>query len=837
MNFQLRLTVCTSVLILFLSAHCFVSTAGQPGPEYKDFRRSVDSSRNDLLIFKEILANRGLEYEKIMNIMDNDRVLIEYLENIQLEIEYLWKRATHRPKSTFSDDNVYIFEGENDDEWQISATCVEDVVQYYRDLINGVYYADRMRSSSGRIPRDALFTGTLKDLGNIWLCTSTLKNDTSNVPQFNGKYCPLGIQDTGIILGRCWPDSCSETDVNSISSLFWSEVVKVEPFLHFDCQERRPWTTADIGFTATMCFFALMVCLGSFYEVFIQNLILDKLKRGEKRDKIPMTYGHNDTDPKESHIQTNSDFGKVFVDSRSSEDMDRQGEVEITRVTGGDMKGDSLINKGFQSESETTAPVEKLSFNGGMDLNLSERHSGDKKPMKRYNNWAILNAIMMSFSIVNNCKKLLSARKSNNNMAIVNGLRVLSIFWVMLCHSILYMSTYRTGNPLQTVDVIVDHMSFNAVTSGSYSVDTFFVLSGYLVGYMTLKKIHDKTLRGAGSWAIFYFHRWWRLTPVYMAAMGIWALWWPHFGDGRSVMADETYDFYQGWCRKQWWTHPLYINNIYPWPNVYNNSCMRWSWYLACDMQFFIISPIILSVLYKNSKAGMALVTTVLLVSLGSLFSVSWYYGYPINDQPPYNNHVPDPPDADVIYAKPYTRIPPYIAGLILGYFIFKLKGEKVKLSKYLVVTGWILTLASLFAVVYGTWSGNSDRYVPQIESVIYLTFSRIGWGVAICWIIFACLQGYGGPVGVFLEWTLWIPLARLSYCIYLVHPIVMYSVILTQQTLFHFTYVTISYLYVGNVMFSSVAALILSLLVEGPFMGLEKVMFGKFKRRSIDGS
>ncbi|XP_011672917.2 O-acyltransferase like protein [Strongylocentrotus purpuratus] len=707
-------------------------------------------------------------------------------------------------------------------------------MQYYRDLINGVYYADRMRASAGRIPRGAQYTGTLKDLGNIWLCTSTLKNETSNVPQFNGKYCPSAIRDTGIILGSCWPDSCSEMDVNSISSLFWSEVVKVEPFMYFDCQERRPWTTADIGFSVAMCFFALMVGLGSFYEVFLQKLVIDKMKGNDKQNKVHTTNVKNtmetqfEADHESEHALSHAS-DRVSDHITSSADWEER-KVEVIAKTEEEMEGGARINGGFKVDGEETptdvTEVKKVPFK------MEDAEDGDAggKPPKCNLKWALLHAIMISFSIVSNCKKVLRAKKTKDTMAVINGLRVLSIFWVMLCHSLQYTATYRTGNPLQAIDVIVDHMAFNGVTSGSYSVDTFFVLSGFLVGYMTLKRIDDKTLESAGSWVMFYFHRWWRLTPVYMAAMGIWALWWPHFGDGRSVMADETYDFYQGWCRKQWWTHPLYINNIYPWPNVYNNACMRWSWYLACDMQFFIISPIILIILYKNVKAGMALVTTVLLVSLGSLFGVSWYYGYPINGQPLYNDHVPDPPDADVAYTKPYTRIPPYLVGLVLGYFIFKLRGERVKISKYIAVTGWILALASLFAIVYGTWSG-SDRYVPQIEAVIYLTFTRVGWGVAICWIIFACLQGYGGPVGVFLEWSFWIPLGRLSYCIYLVHPIVMYSVIFTQQVLFHFTYVSVAYLYVGNVVFSCAAALILSLLVEGPIMGLEKVMFGKFKR------
>lgn len=45
-----------------------------------------------------------------------------------------------------------------------------------------------------------------------------------------------------------------------------------------------------------------------------------------------------------------------------------------------------------------------------------------------------------------------------------------------------------------------------------------------------------------------------------------------------------------------------------------------------------------------------------------------------------YNDNRPDPPNADTVYTKPYTRIPTYLIGLVLGYFMFKLKGKKVKM-------------------------------------------------------------------------------------------------------------------------------------------------------------
>ena len=45
-----------------------------------------------------------------------------------------------------------------------------------------------------------------------------------------------------------------------------------------------------------------------------------------------------------------------------------------------------------------------------------------------------------------------------------------------------------------------------------------------------------------------------------------------------------------------------------------------------------------------------------------------------------YTGNKPDPPDADITYTKPYTRISTYLVGVVLGYIMFKLKGKKVKM-------------------------------------------------------------------------------------------------------------------------------------------------------------
>lgn len=56
------------------------------------------------------------------------------------------------------------------------------------------------------------------------------------------------------------------------------------------------------------------------------------------------------------------------------------------------------------------------------------------------------------------------------------------------------------------------------------------------------------------------------------------------------------------------------------------------------------------------------------------------------------------------------------------------------------------------------------------LEFGIYDALSRVGWSLALCYIIFACVNGYGGPVNWYLGHPLWQPLSRLCYAVYIVH-------------------------------------------------------------------
>ena len=97
--------------------------------------------------------------------------------------------------------------------------------------------------------------------------------------------------------------------------------------------------------------------------------------------------------------------------------------------------------------------------------------------------------------------------------------------------------------------------------------------------------------------------------------------------------------------------------------------CFGWGWYMANDMQFFLITPFLLLLYSKNKYAGLGLMSLLL---VGSLLA-SWIITYVNNYSFPIINpvHANNPNYMDHFYFRPYIRIAPYIMGLIHGCFYF----------------------------------------------------------------------------------------------------------------------------------------------------------------------
>jgi len=207
----------------------------------------------------------------------------------------------------------------------------------------------------------------------------------------------------------------------------------------------------------------------------------------------------------------------------------------------------------------------------------------------------------------------------------LNGLRVLSMFWILLGHTFL-MPMGITGGYLNSEDLIrsnlispdkrttyEDSLWLMIVLQAELGVDTFFYMSGFLLSFLTVQEVdkkekQKKNQNGKGGWNstqnffLAVLFRYIRLTPSLALVMLLFYKIMPLLATG--IFAGPFSYAYQksitDRCDISWWSELLYTMNFFPFDS--NKVCMGWSWYLGCDMIFFVICMLIIPVYIKKSK-------------------------------------------------------------------------------------------------------------------------------------------------------------------------------------------------------------------------------------------
>lgn len=132
---------------------------------------------------------------------------------------------------------------------------------------------------------------------------------------------------------------------------------------------------------------------------------------------------------------------------------------------------------------------------------------------------------------------------------------------------------------------------------------------------------------------------------------------------------------------------------------------------------------------------------------------------------------MPSGPDVkEYIYNATLSRMAPWCAGTFLAYLMNTFLKRNIKLRHWQAMLGWIICLVALTLIVFGYF----NMFTSQITKSIVASQTRLFWGVAICWIIFACHYGYSDIINIFLSLSIWQPLAKLSFCMYLLHTQIM---------------------------------------------------------------
>ncbi|KAF4520276.1 hypothetical protein B566_EDAN010222 [Ephemera danica] len=403
---------------------------------------------------------------------------------------------------------------------------------------------------------------------------------------------------------------------------------------------------------------------------------------------------------------------------------------------------------------------------GSAELSLEEK-TYEEKSNKEESSWLQYGrAFLLCFSVPQNARAIFDQSVGGDTLSTLHGLRFLSMVWVILGHSCIVAFKYADNTNFR--GVVEREFLFQTISNAAFSVDTFFFISGLLFSFLyfrTAAKVDLNVItRATGLKSKFLqmigllAYRFGRLTSPYLFVLGavqISMKWFHH----KSVFDPPTLDHEN--CPKYWWRNALYINTLFP----VKDMCMLWSWYLADDTQFYVLGAILMILALSHFRTAAGLFVTFM---VSSWFTTA-YIAFTNNHQP----SVDDPLALfDKIYDKPWTRLGPYLVGMGTGWLLYNIDC-KLKLNRGGVALGWSVCAATLLSLLYGLY----DARLDAVSSAAYSSLSHSAWALGTAWIVVAC-----SPVRKILSAPILYPLSRVTYCAYLVHPMVIRTMVISES-------------------------------------------------------
>ncbi|KAB0804319.1 hypothetical protein PPYR_01289 [Photinus pyralis] len=437
--------------------------------------------------------------------------------------------------------------------------------------------------------------------------------------------------------------------------------------------------------------------------------------------------------------------------------------------------------------------------------------------------------IIACFSIPKNWERLKAESKDPNvqQLKFINGIRVYTMLLVVITHASMVGFITFAANPKFPETMTLDPINMLFV-NGNYSMQMFMLISSGLLTYSFFLVFEKQPKFKLGYILYAFIHRYIRLTVPLIAVLAFNATWLQHIT--RGPLWDKVVGVEYRNCRKNWWVNLLYINNYYD----VKNMCMLQTWYIAADTQLFIVTLTVLAIVWKYKKLAPFLFGSLLVIGMVSPGVASYVNEFDIlqrNYPEGLYTILLDIPEWLYMTIPGHTNVSGCAIGLIVGYIFYKYKNKKLFTTKYHHVLWWITVWTLPLSVIFVGIPLYDDSYVPtRLGAAVYASFARTSYAFAMG---VACI-GFTKNVGWLLRDAIMIPplqfLGRLTYCIYLVHVVVVrirsgQTRTKTYMTVFNFLSQSC-----GDLMFGYVVGLLLCLFVEMPTSALQKLMMPKLK-------
>ncbi|KAF5307205.1 hypothetical protein FQR65_LT00721 [Abscondita terminalis] len=443
-------------------------------------------------------------------------------------------------------------------------------------------------------------------------------------------------------------------------------------------------------------------------------------------------------------------------------------------------------------------------------------------------------SIISCFSIVKNWKRL-SGKTTNVDLKplkCMNGVRSFNIIAVVLSHTYILTFAVPTINPT-FLETVTEKPFYMIVLNGTVVIQTYFLIAGWLLSYNFFVLIEKEKSVKIHYVILAFLNRYIRLTPCLALVIAFNTSWLYHLGSGPfwDKMAGDEYRN----CRKNWWTNLLYINNYYD----FRHTCLLQTWYLGADTQLFLLSLIIMTIIWKFKKYLKTILGVCLAIGFIIPGLINYVYSYDIivryYPEPLYRLML-DVVEFRLMYVTAHTNIGGYVVGMIFGYIYYKYKDYNFFTRKSYLVAWWFIVFALPLAIIFAAYPFYQDYFqYSRAGAAIYTAISRNLFAFCIAMGIFGGTQKIGWFLRSCVVWAPFQILGRLTYCVYLVHlSLIRIRVGLGRAP----NHITVYYLLLNTLLDLFVAyifGLFLCLFVEMPTSALQKLMVPQAKIKNFN--
>ncbi|XP_065083216.1 nose resistant to fluoxetine protein 6-like [Ochlerotatus camptorhynchus] len=426
--------------------------------------------------------------------------------------------------------------------------------------------------------------------------------------------------------------------------------------------------------------------------------------------------------------------------------------------------------------------------------------------------------LFTSFSIPRNIRRLKDPVTSGirQELTFLESFRFIQMHRVVTLHIVLALVKAPKDNPEHLEHLLHQPLIIHYIAEFQNYVQTFFSISGMLLTINFLEHIRKNPQFNPRYFWERIRARLYRIIPAYLFILLLETSINRRFMNG--PLAHHMIGHARERCRQRWWNNLLFLNNYIG----TDQPCLIQTWYLAADMQLFILALGCLMVIWRWPflkkyilSAGFAwgILTTILVAYARNLPPVmtedlKLYEEYNFGHQ------------YFQLYEPFHMNITIYFAGMIAGFVYHRFRESRKEFhTSSLQFCLLLLTVFLYFFTTFtDSWVVRNQSMIAPILLAIYNSCFKHAWGLLCTMIqLRTALAASWSRFRSFFSHPIFVVLGKLCYSFYLIHLTVIVQVVGSVKQPIHFSVRGVFEFMMPTFMWMLLYGTLLCILIELP--------------------